>query len=217
MFGGEQGELAAFDLATATWRRLLDLPAGFDDLEATVLAEGLLMIIGGTSTPYPVVIGDGRAPWMPGPPLPARADSPLLASLPDGRVVAVGGFQPRARGFASDATWVYDARTERWTAGAKLPTPIWTGDAFAAGADVVVIARMPDARPRAYTYNASADTWTVTDAGQDHDGFAMVRLHDGRIALVGGSVPDVPVIAPTRLYVPATRQFDALPGLPEKR
>ena len=188
-FHGEQGELAAFDLATAKWERLRDLPDELADPNAAVLADGRLLVIGQRSRPFPAVICDGRQPWTAAPPLPAKADGPLLASLPDGRVIAVGGFASGREGFASDASWLYDARADRWAPGAKLPSSIMTGDTFAAAETAVVLGSAPNALPRAFTFDRATSTWTVTDAASDLDGFAAMQLRDGRIALVGGRVP----------------------------
>jgi hypothetical protein len=218
VFRSDDGTLAAFDLEKATWSTLHDLPKGFEPAAVAVLGDGRLLLLASEGGTNASLLGDGRGEWTAAKPLPSHYESWGVGVLPDGRVVVAGGYKAGSRP-ASDESWLYDAKADRWTAGPRLPEGTWRGESVVSNGSLVMIATLPNPQhPRAFVLDAAASAWSVTNAGVAHNGFRPVLLDDGRVALLGGgTVGEAPGAPPTRIFDPRTKEFSQLEALPAPR
>lgn len=212
-----------------SWVGLPGLASGRLDQTATVLQDGRVLVVGGSTEAEAnqlstAEIFDPRTnKWSAAAPMAnprARHTATLLA---DGRVLVVGGLGP-GRGNAE----IYDPRTNTWSSAGNLTSARANHAAVVLqdGRVLVVGGRQPG-RPLAAAeiFDPATRTWTST-AGLSvpRDRPQAVLLTDGRVLVTGGVSMDTGgsldasvlfggSLATTEIYDPATKAWKAGPTM----
>lgn len=176
-----------FDLSTATWSQLAEFPKDFDGSDVASVNKTLVIL--GTIGEKPVtLVGDGKGPWKQGAGL--AVSSPILVALPDGRLLAAGGYDDEVSAGVTK-TSTFDLMTLKWTPGAALPGEMWDGFGTARDGRVIIVAVLkPPQFPRAYVFDGHAWKRGATTQ-QKKVAPSTIELPDGRLALVGGNQDDL--------------------------
>lgn len=172
---------------------------------ATVLADGRVFLSGGAldGFSHEIYIPDTRT-WESVPSSPISFQSHGMITLPDGRVLLVGGYQRDdtlgARQKIGDKVLLFDPENKEWTAAASLNqgraslslSLLPDGKVLAVGGFYLEkmgsreFSRMSSV---AEIYDPVADTWTFAPsmiiARARHE---RILLPDGRILILGGDV-----------------------------
>jgi hypothetical protein len=222
------------------WIRVADMAEPRTDHAATLLLDGRVMVIGGTSI---VRDPDGTGldhlslattelfdpvsgTWTAGPPLrDARGRHQTALTLPDGRVLVGGGYQGRgSRGVEwLTSVEIFDPSTNRWSRAAEVPTRHgWETATLLRDGRVLVIGPVdraqPDERYAASIFEPATASWQAT-ALTDlvRQGHGAVRLGDGTVLVMGGSAPGAHTVAPLRraaIYDPKADRWRDIGPMP---
>jgi hypothetical protein len=170
-------------------------------------------------------VAAAAASWVPGPELPAPGAAFAWALVGTSLHVA-GGLDVEGRVDAA-AHSVWDiAGAASWTTAAPIPNPRNHGGGTAAGGLFYAVAgrhRWDEARGDVADVDAfdpATGVWTARapiPSGRSEIGAATSTLSDGRIIVIGGSLPGIFPSAEVFLYDPGTDIWSALPCLPEPR
>jgi hypothetical protein len=121
----------------------------------------------------------GGDAWTAGPSLPtARGEFPC-ATLPDGRIFAMG----------ANTTYVFTSSTGKWTTKAGFPTPRSAAGGAASGGRIYAIGGWDGTNTLATVeaYDPNADAWSkVASMPTARDSLVTVTASDGRIFAIGG-------------------------------
>jgi len=150
--------------------------------------------------------------------MPSALESQAAAPLLDGRVLVCGGSNADSTIFS--AAWIYNPRTNFWTAVASLPTarsthaaaPLLDGRVLVCGGfnGSVSISE-------AHIYDPTANTWTaVASLPTAKNGHVAAPLLDGRILVCGGFDGSVS-LSEAHIYNPTTNTWTAVASLPTAR
>ncbi|MGH2532712.1 MAG: Kelch repeat-containing protein [Thermomicrobiales bacterium] len=224
-FGGGE-RVDRYDVATATWERVADLPVGVHHPGVAAL-DGILYVGGGyTGSGHGAVdhvwaYDRDMDAWEERAPLPVANGALGLAAV-EGTLYAVGGATERLGGPVHGGVEAYDPAADTWQPRAAMPTPrehlavvagdgvIYTvggrangdeGDQFAAANE---------------GYEPGTDAWTALPAlPVPRGGFTGVYAN-GLVVVMGGERgPDA--YDNVDAYDPARETWTALPPLPIAR
>ena len=131
--------------------------------------------------------------------------------LPDGRVLAVGGFD---HPFTNKSAELYDPATGTWTATESLPTPIvyHTATLLPDGKVLVVGGTDPfSSQKSSYLYDPASGAWATTgDLANARGRHTATLLNDGRVLVAGGYFAYVGVGGP--IAVDTAEVYDPAAG-----
>ena len=121
-----------FDPATDSWTLTGDMNAPRPTAKAIALTDGRVLVTGGLDQ-YASMFGDSpdsetydpvAGEWTLTDPMSVRRMNHTLTLLPDGRVLAAGGEDPRGSDyFLYSSTEIFDPETNSWSAGPELSQP----------------------------------------------------------------------------------------------
>ena len=204
LFTGE-----VFDPRTGAWTPTGKLHAHHVRGNAVVLKDGRVLLVSASGDPRDWLLGFDAAltaelydpatnDWTLTGPMAAGRVAPALALLPDGRVLAAGGFGPGVGATAE----IYDPASDTWTTttpmnrarGNAEAATLPDGLVLVAGGDPNLAGAGWAALTSAEIFDPAAGTWTLTGSlTQQRGGDAsMATLSDGRAVFVGGSTYDEP-------------------------
>jgi hypothetical protein len=223
-----------YDPAADSWRQGPDLPDAETHIAAVALG-GDIVVAGGftgkfTSTPSPTTAEVWRwraatAAWEAGPPLPTAGAGFSWALL--GTVLHLAGGLAADGLTDSDAHYTWDvAGAPAWTPAAPLPNGRNHGGGAAAGGLFYAVAGRHGWNENSGdtadvdAFDPAAGAWTARapiPSPRSEIGAATSTLADGRIVVVGGSLPGVLPSADVFVYDPTRDAWSTLPALPEPR
>ncbi len=176
--------------------------ARYDEHAAVLLADGRVLVTGGTLVGYGVSASTTATAWdaatrqfSPVAPMLTARRRHAAIRLADGRVLVAGGI---GTGTAVPAVELYDPAVDRWSAGPAWPTTGNRGPAGGASVSVlpdgrVLVAGGCDSTRSAFSVRtlivdvvASRATWGAA-MGTARCEHAAVTLGDGRVLVCGGA------------------------------
>lgn len=144
----------------------------------------------------------------------------FLAELPDGRVLAAGGFDPQWSKTARSSVELFDPATGVWTWGAPmnssrsgiLAVQLESRDVFAIWGHTSVGSGEAPGAPE--IYSPRTGTWSTVPRFDPRIKlpFEAAQLTDGRVMVLGGTFSDAGTIA--QLFDPATRTWQTTSSPP---
>jgi Galactose oxidase, central domain/Kelch motif len=172
--------------------------------------------------------------WSKAPDLPSQRIGHAATLLPDGRVLVTGG--ANIEGTAMATAELFDPRANRWFGAGIMSVPraahtatlLSDGNVLVAGGQTGLSTFPIADLSSAEVYHPASNTWTSSAsmrvARSRHN---AVRLHDGRVLLVGGFVeppagapPPTPVLEQAEVYNPDRNTWtlvgDGLPFVSEQ-
>jgi hypothetical protein len=178
----------------------------------------------------PVVTTSGAWSQQPSPPI-STSSSHVVATA-NGLVVVLGGFNPQT-GEPLDQTAVFDPDSGRWTDGAPIPEPRGADVAVPLADGTLLVtagqggnAVLNQLYRSTWIFDPSRNRWNrVGDLHTGRISPSAVRLSDGRVLLVEGSVvrPDLPTagagqdpfqaVASAELYDPSMKTWSTVGDL----
>lgn len=174
-----------------TWTPGPTMSVGRSYQSSIRLADGRVMLIGGTQDPAPAELYDPETATLETSGEPLAPFRPELALLDDGRMVAVGG---TSEGIVAP---MFDPTTDTWSTLPEPPVPLIWPRVISDGTRVAVFAHAtgpedPELggitpRPRAFWLDPDG-TWTAMPEGGCYGvGQFALPLSDRRVFLFGGS------------------------------
>jgi len=141
-------------------------------------------------------------------------------SLPDGRVVVVGGAGSDGKPLAS--TEIYAPQTGTWSASGALATAraSHTATLLSSGKILVVGGVGSDGKPvaSAELYNPTTGTWSATGAlTMARSAHTATLLADGKVLVAGGTAADGNPLASAEVYTPSSGSWSATGSLSTAR
>jgi N-acetylneuraminic acid mutarotase len=207
------------------------------ELAAAVSTDGLIYVVGGTNQSSgfnPDTVGDffeaynpASGSWTSLAPMSVQRIFPGLAAGPDGRIYAVGGFDPNTLQEVTIAE-AYSPATNTWTLIASPPLQ----DGFGLGSTVAATGKDGKIYAFFHSFNNAGETYTVlaydpvstswttgASVNVDNSGPTSATLGgDGRIyVLEGFTYPLGPGTTPSpkiEAYNPASNTWAAIPDDP---
>jgi N-acetylneuraminic acid mutarotase len=223
-----------YDPEADSWRSGPDLPGAETHLAVTTF-DGDIIVAGGlagsfTETRAPPTeavhrLNVATGEWTAGPVLPTRGAGFAWA--------LVGTEFHVASGLAADGNSDADVHhvwdlggPEEWSTAASLPNARNHGGGAAAGGLFYAIAgrhgwnEQTGADADVHAFDQADGTWTARTAipgARSEIGASTMSLRDGRILVVGGSLPGIVPSDDVLVYDPARDAWSSLPPLPEPR
>ena len=162
------------------------------DQSMTVLADGRVLVAGGSLPPGPAEIFDPVSEtWSSTAPMVEGRFEHAASLLTDGRVLVAGGSwgEPRL-----NSAEIFDPDTGAWTPASPVPQPrLESGfDQQCGGCDDLAFALdggrlLLITEQGAFVYDPPTDAWSVTGyMKQTRAHYAAVELADGRVLVAGG-------------------------------
>jgi len=214
-----------YDPESGSWSRTGDLAAARSGAQAVTLADGRVLLVGGsgpdsgdqtfaTAEIYDPAIGT----WASAGSLALPREHFGLVALPDGGALVVGGVSGAETPAATTSAERFDARTLGWSSAGSMQSPGVNRTAVLLGDGRVLVAggmlgSFDVAIPDAELYDPAKGSWTTTTPlPEPRERASVVTLADGSVLLVGGdrgyigpaSTPWCPEpIAAAVRYVPA--------------
>lgn len=230
-----------FDPGTRSWVQAAPMRVARDEAEAALLADGSVMVVGGTcpflqydpetgewvcdSSNTAEIYDPSSNAWSPAPALSELRTVDTLTALHDGRVLLLGFFGPRSGEDAMGAA-IYDPSANAWSAAA--PPNIKRGGRATAtlmnNGDVLLVGGSGGtaALDSAEEYDPSTNTWTVlAPMLQPRIDQAATLLPDGSV-LVAGGVSGIEIsglvtpsewLTSAETYDPATNTWQAIAAM----
>jgi len=219
--------------ATDAWRPGPDLPGA--ETHMAVVAVGDDVIIAGgfpgafAPMPFPTAAvwrhDAVTSTWRPGPELPAPGAAFAWALIGSAMHVA-GGLYYDGR-VDAEAHHVWDvAGAASWTVAASIPNPRNHGGGAAAGGLFYAIAgrhrwdEVAGDVPDVDAFDPATGVWmsrAPLPSARSEIGASTSTLSDGRLLVVGGSLPGIVASAAAFIYDPSADTWSTLPCLPEPR
>ncbi|MBI5538359.1 MAG: hypothetical protein HY898_36890 [Deltaproteobacteria bacterium] len=210
-----------FHPGTGLWTPAASMKIGRAHHAASRLADGRVVVAGGIgvgSSSLSVistaeVFNPGPGTWTLLEPMPHERTDARADTLPDGRMIVVGGMSwnhPRTPGDERITGDLFDPSTGHWKSTSPSPEEIaWS--ALQPDGSVLILDDRGDV---AQSYSPATDLWTAHSAtalwrysstsSSDVAAVPVVALSDGRLLATGGRI-DHPSTANARM-------FDPLPG-----
>lgn len=182
-----------------TWSTVAPMPTARENLAAATGSDGTIYAIGGyngssngngtlaidTVEAYDPASNN----WTTLPHLLTPRSALAATAGPDGRIYAIGGYDPAGRTLSS--VEVYDPKTNAWTAVAPLNTPRYYLAAVKAPNGLIYAIGGQDASGHALSsvevYNPRTNTWTSAPSMNSVRQYAAAAVgSDGRIYAIGG-------------------------------
>lgn len=190
------------------WTTLPSLAGGPRQEHSTVAIGSDIYVVGGvvpdaaspvgvTTTDRVEVYDTRNRTWSKAAPLPVPMNHLNAASV-GGKLYVLGGLSGGSSWDALPNSYVYNPRTNAWTALAPVPAGTWRGSAamgvagttiYLAGGERVLSLTPPflqDTVSTVTSYDVATGTWTTLPSlpqGRDHAGGALVR---GTFYVIGG-------------------------------
>lgn len=211
-----------YDPATATWNATGNLVAGRSAGMATTLADGTVLLCGGSNVLFPLATAelfDPAAGTFAATASMSTARLDATASLlPDGRVLVAGG--SGGSGVLQSAE-VYDRAAASWTATGNLVTARREHVAVPLSDGRVLVAGGVDGSGQVLTscelFDPDSATWSATGSmATARNRATATRLADGRVLVVGGGTLFV-AIASAEIFDPDTGTWSTTGSLQEGR
>lgn len=183
-----------YDPASRRWRSTGSMFYERSTHTATLLANGKVLVAGGTPNTNTELYDPEKGEWYAtGRLTVARPQAHAAARLSDGRVLAVGGFDPNIPFpycFLSSSE-IYDPDTQVWTRTADMARRRYgmTLTALSDGRALVVGGGngLTPFEDTAEIYDPSSDSWSLTGAlYRARFGHSASRLPDGSVLVAGG-------------------------------
>ncbi|AKQ63740.1 Branched-chain amino acid ABC transporter, amino acid-binding protein [Myxococcus hansupus] len=206
-----------YDPATGTWTVADAMATGRENGATTLLPSGKVLTTGGFhSDPSLTFYADtdvydpGVQSWFPAGVLGMVRVDPLMALLPNGRVLVVGGRD--GAGTALATSMQYDRAANTWSATGGLSTV--RADATAttlASGEVLVVGGTTAGGALATTerYALTTNAWNAAGSlARARHSHTATRLTDGRVLAVGGH-DGVSALASAELYDPASQTWSS--------
>jgi N-acetylneuraminic acid mutarotase len=223
-----------YDPEANTWRQGPDLPGAETHLAVVTLGSDII-VAGGFVGPF----GAMRAPtteavsrwnaqtgmWTYGPPLPTRGAAFAWALL--GTELHLAGGLDAVGNSDADVHYVWDTDgAAEWSTAAPLPNGRNHGGGAATGGSFYAVAGRHDwnegsgAVADVHAFDPAGGTWTARapiPSARSEIGAATWVLTDGRVLVIGGSLPGIVPSDDVLVYDSVDDAWSSLPSLPEKR
>ncbi|HEX2030468.1 MAG TPA: PxKF domain-containing protein [Actinomycetota bacterium] len=183
-----------YDPATGTWSTTGSMTTPREFHDAVALADGRVMVVGGVGPccSFPAlssaqIYDPATGTWAATGSMATTRIHPSLAALPDGRVLATGGYSGSGFGAVPNGpdVEVWDPSTGTWSATGSLSVPR-SGSTLTVLADGGVLAV---GGTDGSTYHTSAETWDPgTGAWSPAGAMAASRASHSATVVNGGSV-----------------------------
>jgi N-acetylneuraminic acid mutarotase len=228
-------QVDVYDPAADAWRAGPDLP-GAETHIGVLTVESDVIVIGGFTGNFsggvrPLTTtavwrwSAAGAAWDAGPPLPA-AGAAFASALVGTQVHVAGGLGPDGN-TDTDAHAIWDLAGDAvWTSAAPLPDPRNHGGSAAAGGLFYAVAgrhgwnELSGDVADLQAFDPASGGWTARapiPSGRSEIAAATSTMSDGRLLVVGGSLPGVMPSADVFVYDPALDSWSTLPPLPAPR
>ncbi len=226
VMGGRQDDnvgsnnLYSYSLAAQRWTELAPMLTGVEFPGTATLSQNRVIVIGGKTAASGVVIDNvqiydaNRDQWYIAAPLPSPRTNIEAVTLPDGRVLAMGGRD--AAGNTVAEVDIYDPVSNTWTAGVDLPAARELGGATVLGDGSVVYAGGNQATTgvvlqtydTVYRFNSETNTWSTTTALPQATGsLGLVAAGNHSAYAIGGQLTSGNFTGDTSLFaVPGTQE-----------
>ena len=201
-----------YDPETGTWSRTGDLSEAREDATAVTLADGRVLVVGGTGpnsggdSPFASaeIYDPAAGTWTAAGSLETPREGFSLVSLPDGGALVAGGIAGATGTLSATASAErFDPRTLRWSSTGAMRTAASLRAAIVLGDGRVLLAggRPGPAGARtqvaaiadAELYNPATGTWSATTPlPVPRERASALGLADGSVLLVGGDDGNFP-------------------------
>lgn len=229
------GRVDIYNPAADTWRVGPPLPGAQTHVAAVTVDGTDVVVAGGFDGPFtanraPVTAAvwrwtDSVGQWAAGPPLPVTGAAYAWALL-GSELHLAGGLGPDGN-TDTDAHHVWDLAGEPiWNSATALPIARNHGGGAAVGGSFYAIAGRHDWNedagdvPNVDAFDTTTGAWTARapiPGARSEIAAATTTLSDGRILVVGGSLPGITPSANVLVYDPATDSWATLTPLPQPR
>lgn len=214
-----------YDPENGSWSRTGPMSRGRAGHQATLLADGRVLVTGGALEYAPNATAEVYDPekgvWLPIASMGTARGGHSATLLPEGTVLVAGGMDDRYRPL--DTAEVYDPVANTWSptgsmSNAKtghVATPLPHGKVLVTGAK-----GLSSAYPE--VYEPATGTWSSagTRPKTYFESHTATLLPDGRVLLAGGHGLEGSahgVLGNTAVYVPETHEWTTSSPLPEPR
>lgn len=176
-------QVFSYDVRTRHWRREPSLPAPRTNL-AVVGLRGEIYAIGGldpiraSRTVFAFDVAKRR--WRSVAPLPVTLQGEAAVVF-GGKIWVLGGAD--RKGTIVRSVWIYNPRTNRWSAGPRLPAPMETLGAAASGSRIFAVLESDT-----FVYDASTRRWTRGPTLEVPRHALAVFPAVGRLYAIGGCI-----------------------------
>jgi MYXO-CTERM domain-containing protein len=222
---GPVSSAEVYDPATGTWQGSGGAMSGNRYAPtALLLPTGKVLVTGGNSSAgAPVALSSvdlwdpASGAWTPTGSLAQAVGAFTLTLLPNGKVLAAGGFN--SQGFRAEAH-LYDPATGTWSATGSL-AQARAGHAATLLRDGTVLISGGFGSTRqlasAEVYDPTTGTFSATGSlAQARDSHTATLLANGRVLIAGGDSPSGR-LSSAEVYDPATRQWSPTGPLAQRR
>jgi hypothetical protein len=223
-----------YDPAADSWRPGPELPGAETHVAAVTVGSDVIVAGGftgrfdGVPAPTTAEVWRWRAAssaWTTEPSMPAAGAGFAWAML--GETLHLAGGLGADGLYDADVHYVWDVSgASGWTSAAPLPVGRNHGGGAATGGLFYAVAGRHDWNERAGdvanvdAFDPATGAWSARapiPSARSEIGASTSTLVDGRILVVGGSLPDIIPSDEVFLYDPAGDTWSTLPPLPEKR
>ncbi|HOV19054.1 MAG TPA: IPTL-CTERM sorting domain-containing protein [Ottowia sp.] len=194
-FSGPQGwqdSAEIYDEATNAWTRTLPMLHKHSGHTATLLADGSVLVAGGSDGPQASAYTETYAPagnqWQAAGSMGSQREFHTATLLADGRVLVAGGWADSPSSGALASVEFYDPATRQWSAGPAMAQPRYGHTALP----------LPDGRvlvldrdlSNADIFDPAANAWSPAAPSPSPRGnYTATVLPDGRVLVAGGGTP----------------------------
>jgi len=191
-----------FDPDSGSWSRTGDLRAARGGAHAVTLADGRVLVVGGSGEADGAPLGSAEVldpatgTWASAGSLATTRQGFGLVGLPDGGALVVGGFTDSETPVATASAERFDPRTLSWSSAGSMQSAAANRTAVLLRDGRVLVAggiSGPDFQPEsraiadAEVYDPGNGSWTATTPlPEPRERASVVTLADGSVLLVGG-------------------------------